>query len=244
MTTLAKIRKLGAEYDGKRVLDNINLDIASDDYLGIIGPNGGGKTTFVKCLLGLKEPSEGSIEFYKGGQRVKRLDIGYMPQYSAIDSKFPITVREAILSGTLRRNSLLGGWSRQQRRDADETISRMGLEGLADTNLGELSGGQRQRALLGRAIIGKPDMLILDEPNTYVDKMHEARLYGLLEELNARCAIIVVSHDITTIVSNVKSLACIDYTIDCQSDPARFDEWLKSKSINLTGQFTARKRPR
>ncbi len=211
---LASINDLRAEYDGKQVLHGITINIAHDDYIAITGPNGGGKTTFAKCLVGLKRPSGGTIEFFKDGAKAKHINIGYMPQYSAIDSKFPISVRQVILSGTLTGKRMAGGWSKKEMRDSDEMIEKMGLDGLASVSLGELSGGQRQRALLARAVIGKPDLLVLDEPNTYVDREHESMFYDLLGELNRQCAIVIISHDTPALAGRAKSLAYIDGTLE------------------------------
>lgn len=238
MSLIAEIRGISAEYDGKRVLADASLDIADRDYIGIIGPNGGGKTTFVKCLLGLKDISAGSIRFFKDGRQVKSIDMGYLPQYTAVDTKFPITVRQVVMSGLLGKEDWLGGYTRRQKQEADRVIARMGLDGLADRTIGQLSGGQRQRALLGRAVIARPDLLILDEPSTYVDKLHETKLYELLRDLNTECAIILVSHDIGTVLSNVKSIACINGTLDYHPSTEVSDEWLTARfncPIDLVG---------
>lgn len=229
MSIIVSAQGICAGYGDREVLHDASLDVDGHDYIGIIGPNGGGKTTFIKCLLGLKHPTAGTIEYFRDGQKVKNINIGYLPQYTAVDNNFPITVREVILSGTLGKDGYAGGYSKRQKAESDEVISRMGLDGLADRTIGSLSGGQRQRALLGRAVIARPDLLILDEPSTYIDKVHETRLYQLLSDINRHCAIILVSHDIGTVLANVKSVACINVTLDYHPGTEVSEEWLDNK---------------
>lgn len=207
--SLIDIRNLSAAYGPRTVLHNVNLTVYERDFLGIIGPNGGGKTTLIKCILGLMQPTGGSIIYHENP-----LAMGYLPQYNAIDRKFPISVEEVILSGLSAKKSLTGRFTATQRKKASEIIVRMGLQGLENRAIGQLSGGQLQRALLGRAIISDPQVLILDEPSTYIDKRFEARLYELLTEINKECAIILVSHDIGTVLQQVKSIACVNETLD------------------------------
>lgn len=206
---LIDIRNLSAAYDGRRVLHDVNLTVYERDFLGIIGPNGGGKTTLIKCILGLIRPTGGSV-VYHGDP----LTMGYLPQYNTIDRKFPISVEEVILSGLSSKKSLTGRFTSAQKEKVRQVVARMGLEGLKQRAIGQLSGGQLQRALLGRAIVSDPQVLILDEPSTYIDKRFEARLYELLAEINKECAIILVSHDIGTVLQQVKSIACVNETLD------------------------------
>ena len=231
---LIKIRDLSAGYDGRLVLRNVNLNVYERDFLGIIGPNGGGKTTLIKCILGLLKPSGGEII-------CRPLTMGYLPQYSSIDRKFPITVEEVILSGLSSKKSLTSRFTSEHRDKALSVIARMGLEGMEKRAIGALSGGQLQRALLGRAIISDPEVVILDEPSTYIDKRFEARLYELLAEINKDCAIILVSHDIGTVLQQVKSIACVNETLDYHPDTGITEEWLERNfncPIELLGHGT------
>lgn len=231
---LIKIRDLSAGYDGRLVLRNVNLNVYERDFLGIIGPNGGGKTTLIKCILGLLKPSGGEII-------CRPLTMGYLPQYSSIDRKFPITVEEVILSGLSSKKSLTSRFTSEHREKALSVIARMGLEGMEKRAIGALSGGQLQRALLGRAIISNPEVVILDEPSTYIDKRFEARLYELLAEINKDCAIILVSHDIGTVLQQVKSIACVNETLDYHPDTGITEEWLERNfncPIELLGHGT------
>lgn len=232
---IIEIKNLSAGYDGRNVLHDINLTVYERDFLGIIGPNGGGKTTLIKCILGLLKPTGGEIVFNG------KPSLGYLPQYSTIDRKFPISVEEVILSGLSIQKSLASRFTPEQRKKGGQVIARMGLEGLEHRAIGQLSGGQLQRALLGRAIISDPSVLILDEPSTYIDKRFEARLYELLAEINKECAIILVSHDIGTVLQQVKSIACVNETLDYHPDTGVTTEWLERNfncPIELLGHGT------
>ena len=232
---IIEIKNLSAGYDGRNVLHDINLTVYEQDFLGIIGPNGGGKTTLMKCILGLLKPTGGEIIFHC------KPSLGYLPQYNTIDRKFPISVEEVILSGLSVQKSLTARFTPEEKEKSKQVIARMGLEGLERRAIGQLSGGQLQRALLGRAIISDPSVLILDEPNTYIDKRFEARLYELLAEINKECAIILVSHDIGTVLQQVKSIACVNETLDYHPDTGITTEWLEKNfncPIELLGHGT------
>lgn len=209
MNTLIKIRNLSVDYDAQRVLHDVDLDIYADDFLGVIGPNGGGKTTLVKAILGAV-PHSGTIEFspalYDGSRRL----IGYMPQQSNFDRAFPISVRETVVSGLQSQRRMMGRYSREDYARADRLLEQTGILSVARAPIGEISGGQMQRTLLCRALIAEPRLLILDEPANFVDNRFEGELYALLKELNERIAIMMVSHDLGTITSVVKSIVCVN----------------------------------
>lgn len=228
-TPIIEIKNLSAGYDGRTVLRDVNLTIYERDFLGVIGPNGGGKTTLIKCILGLLKPFGGEILFHSQlpSSGKDQLSMGYLPQYNSIDRKFPITVEEVILSGLSSQKPLASRFTAAHYEKARSVIARMGLEEMEDRAIGALSGGQLQRALLGRAIISDPEVVILDEPSTYIDKRFEARLYELLAEINRECAIILVSHDIGTVLQQVKSIACVNETLDYHPDTGVTEEWLE-----------------
>ena len=245
-TPLIEIKNLSAGYDSRTVLRNVNLTVYDRDFLGIIGPNGGGKTTLIKCILGLLKPTTGEILYRvttasnnnpafldnsatnsQFSTLNSQFSMGYLPQYNSIDRKFPITVEEVILSGLSSQKSMISRFTATHREKARQVIARMGLEGLEKRAIGALSGGQLQRALLGRAIISDPALVVLDEPSTYIDKRFEARLYELLAEINHDCAIILVSHDIGTVLQQVKSIACVNETLDYHPDTGVSEEWLE-----------------
>jgi len=221
MNNLIEIRNLYAEYGDKIVLKDISLNVRNDDFLGIIGPNGGGKTTLLKLILGLLKPKSGEIKFCKPQLKTK---IGYMPQTNYIDKQFPILVKETIASGLLSEKNL----SKQEiKNKVEETITQMGLEEIRSKPIGEISGGQLQRTLLARAIINQPELLVLDEPNSYVDKKFETRFYEILQEINKKTVIILVSHDIGTVISTVKNIACVNETLHYHSGTNVDYHWLE-----------------
>ena len=212
MNTLIKIRNLLVDYDSHRVLHDVDLDIYDDDFVGVIGPNGGGKTTLVKAILGAV-PYRGTIEFapelYAGTRRL----IGYMPQQSNFDRAFPISVRECVVSGLQAVRRLSRRYTREDYAEADRLLEQTGIASIARAPIGEISGGQMQRTLLCRALIAQPRLLILDEPANFVDNRFERELYEILERLSKEMAILVVSHDVGTITSVVRSIVCVNRTV-------------------------------
>lgn len=229
MNKVIEIRDLCVGYKEKpNVLKGVNLDIYPNDFLGIIGPNGGGKTTLIKTILGLKKQSSGSISFYKKGKKADKINIGYLPQINQIDKEFPISVFDVILSGLTTKRRILLSYNDEQKEKAKLVAQEMGLGELLDRPIGALSGGQLQRALLGRAIVDDPDLLVLDEPNTYVDKRFESSFYNLLGEINKNTAIILVSHDVGTIISLVKNIACVNEGLHYHSGSNVSPDWLEN----------------
>jgi zinc transport system ATP-binding protein len=214
MNKIIEIKNLNAGYDESLVLKNINFIINDNDFIGIIGPNGGGKTTLIKTILGIIKPQTGTITYhFPGKERDFRKFIGYLPQQNVIDKKFPISVREVILSGLTSQKSLIFRFSSPEKKKADELIEKSGLSNISGNPIGELSGGQLQRVFLARAVISNPRLLILDEPSTYVDNRSEFELYETLKELNKEIAILLISHDIGTISSYIKTIACVNLNL-------------------------------
>lgn len=201
---LIKISSLCVNYENTQALCTISMSIKSSDFIGVIGPNGGGKTTLVKSILKLIKPTSGSVEYVDS-----KLRIGYLPQQKGIDQLFPISVLDVVLSG-LQGSNLMFRPNKAQRQLAKELLEQNGLKELHKRQIGELSGGQLQRVLLCRALISEPELLILDEPTTFVDKNFEQGFYELLKQLSNKMAIVIVSHDIGTICSYVRSIACVN----------------------------------
>jgi len=209
MNKLLEIRNLTVGYDQEMILKNSNLTINKRDFLGVIGPNGGGKTTLIKAILGLVKPTKGEIV-----RHIPENRMGYLPQINQIDKRFPITVLDVVRSGkTDHHRFSLFSKNKEEIAYADYLLREMGVLQLRDKAIGELSGGQMQRVFLCRSLMSKPDLLILDEPDTFVDNKFESELYDKLKELNERMAIILVSHDVGTISYYVKTIACVNRSV-------------------------------
>jgi zinc transport system ATP-binding protein len=194
--SLIKLENVSMFWDRRKILNDVNLSIYKNDFVAITGPNGGGKTTLLRIILKLLQPSSGTVSYFDKGQVVEDLHIGYLPQKNMIDSRFPISVREVVSSGLLSNKQL----SRQEK-DAKiaDVIDLIGLEQLVNQPIGELSGGQLQRTLLGRAIISNPKILVLDEPLSYIDKKFEPQFYEIIKTVSDNTTIILVTHELSTI---------------------------------------------
>lgn len=211
--TIISLDHVSAGYADKTVFNDVSVSIDEHDYIGIIGPNGGGKTTLVKLLLGLIRPQQGTITYWREGRKVENLTMGYLPQYNTIDRKFPISVQEVVLTGLNHDLPLHGSYSQEQRTKVEEVLRTLGIEHLRDSHIGTLSGGQMQRVLIGRAIVSKPDIVILDEPNTFVDKVLQQQMHQLLTTINQDCAVVVVSHDIRAVEEHAHRVLLVNHDI-------------------------------
>lgn len=210
MEPILKIENLTVAYDKVPVLEDVNLEIFDRDFLGVIGPNGGGKTTLLKAILGLLKPVKGSILF-RDDLLGRKKPIGYLPQVRHIDRKFPITVFDVVLSGSIMEHKKRAKAEAKDR--VEGLLQEMGLVDIRKKAIGELSGGQMQRVFLCRALLSNPKLLILDEPDTFVDNRFESELYEKLRQLNKKVAIVLVSHDVGTISSHVKTIACVNNSL-------------------------------
>ena len=191
------IRNVGLKREGRVILDDVNFCVDRGDFIAVTGPNGGGKTTLLRVMLKLIAPTQGSV-IYRGadGEPISRLNIGYLPQKNLIDSKFPITVEEVVATGLLS----VKGLSRDERnRRVSETLEDIQMLDRREAPIGEISGGQLQRTLLGRAIISRPDVLMLDEPLSYLDRHFVDETHELLARLAQRTTIVLVSHELSGI---------------------------------------------
>lgn len=219
---IVQIRNLDAGYQGNLVLNKVSLSIMENDFIGIIGPNGGGKTTLLKILMGLMKPIRGSVVY-----AIDRSEIGYLPQGNQLDENFPITVREVVASGLNDGFQSRLRLNQSSREKLEKTLNKTGLEKLQKRPIGALSGGELQRTLLARAIVSSPRLLVLDEPDTHVDNRFEMELYHLLHELNQRMTILLVSHDIGTISPYIKSIACVNRDLHYHASNEINEEQLK-----------------
>lgn len=205
---IIKLTNVGVCYDGEVALRDVNISLYENDFVGIIGPNGGGKSSLVKAILGLI-PYEGRVDI---APSIANTPIGYLPQQNHFDKQFPISVEELVLSGLQYTKGLKHRYTKQDKQQAKQILKELQIGDLSQKAVGDISGGQLQRALLGRAIISEPKLLILDEPANFVDNQFEKELYALLSELNRHMAIIMVSHDVGAITSIVKSVVCVNKT--------------------------------
>ena len=196
-------------YDARPVLEDVSLDIGAADYLAIIGPNGGGKTTLVKLVLGLLEPWSGRIARHLPSPHAA----GYVPQFAAFDRSFPLRVAEVVHMGRLGLRGVGRRWSAEDRRAVAAVLSRLGLEDVAGSAVSELSGGQLQRTLIARALVGEPAILFLDEPLASIDRESRRVVLEALDELNRRIPVIVVTHDVTLFTGAVRQIACVNRTL-------------------------------
>lgn len=213
MENIIEFKKVSFSYDKEKVLEDINFQVNENDFIGIIGPNGGGKTTILKLILGLLKPDQGNILIKKKVVDKARPVIGYLPQYSKLDDKFPITVTQVIAMGTFRLNNLFPIISTTKKNRIREVLRELNIENLADRLYGNLSGGQKQRCLIARAIISNPEILILDEPTASVDPKSESDIYELLLNLNRKMTIILVSHDLGFVSSYIKRAFFVNKTL-------------------------------
>ena len=229
MKKLLEIKDLSAGYDNQVVLEDVSFEIFSNDFIGVIGPNGGGKTTLIKTILGLVKPISGEMNLLIG-----KKNIGYLPQVNQIDKRFPITVFDVVRSGkadtalfsTFHKN-------KHEKTKAESLLQEMGIFSIRNKSIGELSGGQMQRVFLCRALMNEPELLILDEPSTYVDNNFEGELYLKLKELNSRMAILLISHDVGTISFFVKTIACVNRSLHHHPSNIISEEQLASYNCPL-----------
>jgi zinc transport system ATP-binding protein len=211
MAHLFEMHSLSASYGANMVLQDVDFRVNENDFIGVIGPNGGGKTTLLKVILGLLKPAKGKIVF--NNELINGNSIGYLPQMSTGDINYPVTVKDIVLSGLMIQKGIMSRMSSSDKKKAGMVIDELGLSEMSGSTLNELSGGQMQRVFLGRAIIGDPRLLLLDEPGNFVDTTFENDFYEKLRDLNKRMAILMVSHDVGTISSHIKSFACVNRSL-------------------------------
>jgi zinc transport system ATP-binding protein len=202
---LINISNLYYKYHKTDVLENINLSIKDDDFLAIIGPNGGGKSTLLKLILGLLIPVTGKID-----KKLKNSLIGYVPQNTNLNIDFPITALEIVLMGHIVSKKRIFGYSKEDIACAMDSLKKVSMEKFANSKIGDLSGGQRQRVFIARALCSNPKIMLLDEPTASIDVKGQREIYELLKELNKFICIVVVSHDISVLLNYAKNVAHIN----------------------------------
>ncbi len=195
-------------YEDLPVLEDVNFTIEKGQFLSMIGPNGGGKTTLLRLLLGLLKPDRGEIRIFEQPPKAVRQKIGYVPQYSLFDPQFPVTVMDVVLMGRVKNR--FGMYSKEDRTAAGLSLGEVGLSALKKRALPALSGGQRQRVLIARALVGEPEILLLDEPTAHVDSSVGDKLNSLLQDLNKRMTIMLATHDMGFVSHLVGGVICVN----------------------------------
>lgn len=210
---IISLRNVWVGYDSTPVLEDINLDIISGDFIGLIGPNGGGKTTLLRALIGLIEPMQGEISIMGESPKKGRCHIGYVPQLVAFDKEFPISVWDVVKMGRLGCKGILHKMQRGDEQIITTSLEQVGVLDLHTQAIGDLSVGQRQRVYIARALATQPQILLLDEPTASVDPQATQNIYELLHDLNQNMTIIMVSHNMEAVSSHVKSIGCINHRL-------------------------------
>ncbi len=227
MNEVIKITNVWAGYQQKEVLEDINLTVKEQDFLGLIGPNGGGKTTLIKVLLGLIKPVQGEIEIMGRSVEKGRQYIGYVPQLLEFDRDFPLLVKDVVIMGCLSKRRLLQRYNRQDWQIVNHCLKQVGMVDLGDRPIGELSGGERQRVYIARALATKPQILLLDEPTANVDSKIQNSIYELLKELNKFMTIVMISHDLGAVSTYVKSVGCLNRRLFYHGDKSITSEMIE-----------------
>jgi zinc transport system ATP-binding protein len=205
------VENLTVRYDNTIALSHVQLDVAQGEYLGIIGPNGGGKTTLLRAILGLIPTPSGTISFFGEKAGKSRHFLGYVPQFTDFDRGFPINVQEVVLTGMLERGlKAFRRYSSEEHDKAHELLEKVGIGQLAHNPISALSGGEFQKMLLARALAVDPKILLLDEPTASVDATSREQIYDLLDQLHKTVTIVLVTHDLLAISSKVLRLACLN----------------------------------
>ena len=207
---VARLEDVWVYYNDDPVLEGVSLSLIGNDFLGIIGPNGGGKTTLLRVILGLVTPDRGRVLVLGRPPGKTRKEIGYVPQHNLFDRDFPVSVWEVVLMGRYGRAGLLGRYSNEDRKAAEEALRMVGMLDFRKRQIGKLSGGELQRVFIARALAAEPRILLLDEPTASVDPTMQAEFYELLARLKEKMTIVLVSHDISAVSIYVDKIACLN----------------------------------
>ena len=207
---IVELKNIWVKYDGVVVLEDVNLTIESTNFFGIIGPNGGGKTTLLKVLLGLVKPSSGTVKVLGEDPRISRKGIGYVPQHGSFDVNYPISVWEVVMMGRMAKRKLGRRFKEEDKKVAEHSLEVVEMLDFKDRQISKLSGGQQQRVFIARALASNPEMLLLDEPTASVDAHIQTDIFELLKRLSSTIPIIMVSHDVGVMSVYVDKVACLN----------------------------------
>ena len=201
---LIEINNLNFKYENNIILDNVSFNITQNENIGILGRNGGGKSTLIKLILGFLKPSSGSIKY-----NIDRKKTGYLPQIREFDTTFPISVSDLVISGLTDRKNLFRKFNLQEKKSASDIMEEFGILELKDKLINEVSGGQLQRALIARALISNPELIILDEPESFLDKNFESKLYNKIKTLK-NSTVIIISHELDEVYKYIDSVLLVE----------------------------------
>jgi zinc transport system ATP-binding protein len=221
-----EIENLYFSYNGRPVLKDVSFTVNEGDFLAMIGPNGGGKSTLLKIILGLLEPDKGTVSVLGKSPRKVVNQMGYVPQDVNINRGFPVSVMDVVLMGKLRSHQKSSRPAKEDRAAALQVLKRMEMEAYAGDRIGELSGGQRQKVFIARALAAEPKILLLDEPTANVDTKGQSDFYELLKRLNETVTIVMVNHDMMMLHSSVKSVACVNRDVHYHDDSEITDDMM------------------
>ncbi len=207
------LKNVSFAYGNKLILENVNLEVGPNEFVWVVGPNGGGKTTLLKLMLGLLTPDSGRVELFGRAPRLSRRRVGYMPQQISLDRDFPVTVHDVVMMGRLG-NSSWGGYSTEDRRAVSRVLEQVDLVDQSNLLFSELSGGQQRRMFIARALACEPSLLILDEPTANIDQVLQREFYRLLERLHGTMTVVMVSHDPAFVSRFVKQVICVNRRLE------------------------------
>ncbi|MFZ5805655.1 MAG: metal ABC transporter ATP-binding protein [Verrucomicrobiota bacterium] len=213
MKEIVVLKNVTVKFDSEIVLKDNSLSIEEHDFLGIIGPNGGGKTTLLRVMLGLVTPFRGKVKVLNDVPQKTRRHIGYVPQINFFDKEFPISVWDVVMMGRLSRRKMFQRFNKEDFDAAKKALKMVDMLSFKERQIGKLSGGERQRVFIARALAGEPQLLLLDEPTANVDPEKKTDLYDILGELKKKITIVLVTHDIGAVSAHVDKIACLNRTL-------------------------------
>jgi len=228
-----QLQDICVQYGRIQALKRLNFTINKGDYIGIIGPNGGGKTTMIKVIIGLIKPNKGTITYNGHSLKKSQIKMGYVPQISDINRNFPITVGEVVLSGRLNKKIIpFFKYSEEDHRIADDVLDTVGLLELKNRQINELSGGEFQKMIIARALTLNPDILLLDEPTAMVDVMSQRQIFSLIKKLSKNMTIVLITHHVQAISKQVKKLIYLDKNIIAEGDPKQVYQYAYIRPVH------------
>lgn len=231
------VNNVSFAYDEERVLKDVDFSFSKKDFLAIIGPNGGGKSTLLKLMIGMLQPDVGTISIF--GKNVSEVSkkIGYVPQNTMINKGFPIKVIDVVLMGRLSNTKKFGSYTKKDMQIAMESLTAVGMSKYADKKIGNLSGGQRQRAFIARALATEAEILFLDEPTASIDTQGQIKIYETLKQINKDKGIVVISHDVNILLGYANKIAHVNKTLYMHNAPEITREMILENIDDKTGHI-------